>query len=163
MHDCGVVHGDVKPENILIFPRMDTDNEFVAKLTDFGHSVFEYSHSKSPPAFTPQWCAPELSPEGSGLNPMGFRGMQLTDVYSYGLVILSIMIERPFHESIDDFKTPKSNGTMLTEAIELVSREDRDRLDSDLDLATIELLMRQTIRLRPKHRNLEKCIKIMNK
>ncbi|KAI3343008.1 hypothetical protein F4824DRAFT_510307 [Ustulina deusta] len=162
MHDCGVVHGDVKPENILIFPRMDTDNEFVAKLTDFGHSVFEYSHSKSPPAFTPQWCAPELSPEGSGLNPMGFRGMQLTDVYSYGLVILSIMIERPFHESIDDFKTPKSNGTMLTEAIELVSREDRDRLDSDLDLATIELLMRQTIRLRPKHRNLEKCIKIMN-
>ncbi|KAI1419578.1 hypothetical protein F5Y12DRAFT_720547 [Xylaria sp. FL1777] len=160
MHECKVVHGDVKPENILIFPRMDADNKFVAKLTDFGHSVFEYSQSNSLPAFTPQWCAPELSPEWSGPKTMGFEGMKLTDIYSYGLVVLSIMIGRPFHESIDDFKTPKSNGTMLKEAIELVSREDREKNDSDLDLATIELLMRQTIRLRSKHRNLEHYDKI---
>ncbi|KAI0442783.1 hypothetical protein F4803DRAFT_349416 [Xylaria telfairii] len=162
MHDCGVVHGDVKPENILIFPRRDADNEFVAKLTDFGHSVFEYSHSKSLPAFTPQWCAPELSPNESGPKSMGFHEMKLTDTYSYGLVVLSIMIDRPFHQSVEDFTTPKSNGAMLSEAIKLVSKEDREKHDSDLDLATIELLMRRTIRLRPQHRNLEQCIKIMN-
>ncbi|KAI1345647.1 hypothetical protein F5Y01DRAFT_320549 [Xylaria sp. FL0043] len=126
MHQCGIVHGDVKSENILIFPRRDADNEFVAKLTDFGHSVFGSSHSKSLPAFTPQWCAPELSPEGA------------------------------------DFQTPKANGGMLKAAIELVSTEDREKHDSDLDLAVIELLMRRTIQLRPKHRNLEQCIKIIN-
>ncbi|GAW20369.1 hypothetical protein ANO14919_098740 [Xylariales sp. No.14919] len=162
MHDCGIVHGDIKPENILIFPRKDADNEFVAKLTDFGHSVFEYSHSQSLPAFTPQWCAPELLLDESGPNPMGFREMKLTDTYSYGLVVLSIMIGRPFHESVVDFMTPKSNGTMLKDAIELVSKEDRENNDSDLDLATIELLMRRTIQLRPKHRSLNQCIKIMN-
>ncbi|RWA06951.1 hypothetical protein EKO27_g8151 [Xylaria grammica] len=162
MHDCGIVHGDIKPENILIFPRKDADNEFVAKLTDFGHSVFEYSHSPSLPAFTPRWCAPELLLNESGPNPMGFRDMKLTDTYSYGLVVLSIMIGRPFHESVEDFMTPKSNGTMLRDAIELVSKEDRKKNDSDLDLATIELLMRRTIRLRPKHRSLDQCIKIMN-
>ncbi|KAI0429703.1 hypothetical protein F5Y09DRAFT_342358 [Xylaria sp. FL1042] len=162
MHDCGIVHGDVKPENILIFPRRDADNEFVAKLTDFGHSVFEYSHSKSLPAFTPQWCAPELSLEGAGPKSMGFHEMKQTDVYSYGLVVLSIMLGRPFYESVDDFKTPKSDGKMLRVAIELVSTEDREKHDSDLDLATIELLMRRTIRLRPKHRNLKQCIKIIN-
>ncbi|KAI1293939.1 hypothetical protein F5Y03DRAFT_326883 [Xylaria venustula] len=162
MHNCGIVHGDVKPENILVFPRRDADNEFVAKLTDFGHSVFEYSHSKSVPAFTPQWCAPELSPDESGPKSMGFNEMKLTDTYSYGLVVLSIMLGRPFHETISDFKTPKSSGTMLREATELVSKEDREKHDSDLDLATIELLMRRTIRLKPKHRNLQQCIKIMD-
>ncbi|KAI1129158.1 hypothetical protein F5Y10DRAFT_291400 [Nemania abortiva] len=160
MHDCGVVHGDVKPENILIFPKKDADNKFVAKLTDFGHSVFKYGRSKSLPAFTPQWCAPELLPDGSGPQFMGFHDMKLTDTYSYGLVVLSIMISRPFYISIEDFETPKSNGTILREAIELVSREDREKHDSDLDLATTEALMRQTIRLRPEDRNLEHYDKI---
>ncbi|KAI1274067.1 hypothetical protein F5Y07DRAFT_223980 [Xylaria sp. FL0933] len=162
MHQCGIVHGDVKPENILIFPRRDADNEFVAKLTDFGHSVFESSHSKSLPAFTPQWCAPELSPEGAGPKSMGFHEMKQTDIYSYGLVVLSVMLGRPFYESIEDFQTPKANDGMLKAAIELVSTEDREKHDSDLDLAVIELLMRRTIQLRPKHRNLEQCIKIIN-
>ncbi|KAI0502867.1 hypothetical protein F5B22DRAFT_652647 [Xylaria bambusicola] len=162
MHRCGVVHGDVKPENILILPRVNKDNEFLAKLTDFGHSVFEHSDSKSLPAFTPQWCAPELLPERSGPKTMGFCEMKLTDTYSYGLVVLSIMIDHPFYESIGDSTTLRSSGSILSEAIELVRREDREKHDSDLDLATVDLLMRQAIRLRPKRRNLDECIRIIN-
>jgi len=42
LHCCGVAHGDIKPDNILVFRKPEAPDEFVAKLTDFGHSVFHY-------------------------------------------------------------------------------------------------------------------------
>jgi serine/threonine protein kinase len=163
LHNCGVVHGDIKPENILVFPRRDADNSFIAKLTDFGHSVFEHSRLNTLPAFTPKWCAPELTPEGSMSKRMEFKEMKATDFYSYGLVVLSIMIGRPFHKSLDNIEASKLDETMLKRGIALVNKEDRENHDSDLDLSVVQALLRRIVRLNPAHRDLKQCIKIMDR
>ncbi|OTA67320.1 ankyrin [Hypoxylon sp. EC38] len=41
IHDIKIIHGDVKPENILIFSILHEDRLKVAKLADFGGSLFE--------------------------------------------------------------------------------------------------------------------------
>jgi serine/threonine protein kinase len=163
MHECGVVHGDVKPENILIFPSRTSDNAFVAKLTDFGHSVFANSGLSTMPAFTPMWCAPELSPGMSSTKRMTFQEMKQTDYYSYGLVVLSIMIDRPYYKYLEDADTLKLEDTMLEKTRNLLYDVDREKSDSDLDLVVISAIMRRTVRLNPKRRSLSHAVKVMDR
>jgi serine/threonine protein kinase len=159
LHRCGVVHGDVKPDNVLVFPRENVNNSFRAKLTDFGHSVFEHSRLDTVPAFTPFWCAPEVE---TAVN-MSFSEMKATDSYSYGLVVLSIMIARVFHTDLQGAKEHKQNGTLLHEAIRLVEKEDRENNNADFDIGVIRSLLEQTVRLEPRDRNLHSCVAVMKK
>jgi serine/threonine protein kinase len=159
LHDCGVVHGDVKPENILVFPRRDANDTFILKLTDFGHSVFEHNRLNALPAFTLQWCAPEVT---NSIN-MSFREMKATDCYSYGLVILSIMIGRPFYRDFEDVEGHKQDDTMLQRAIQLIEKEDRENNNSDFDVGVVQSLLHRTIRLHPKRRNMNLCLNIMSR
>src|SRR5436190_10679554 len=39
LHQCSVIHGDMKVDNILIFPHDDETFPFIAKLSDFGFSM----------------------------------------------------------------------------------------------------------------------------
>ena len=62
LHDCGVIHGDVKAGNILVFRRWRDDlGELQAKLSDFGHSIFESDMTGSlvHVSGTRPWMAPE--------------------------------------------------------------------------------------------------------
>ncbi len=159
LHQCGIVHGDVKPENILVFPRRDANDTFMAKLTDFGHSVFEHNRLHALPAFTKRWCAPEAN---SNIN-MNFRDMKATDCYSYGLVILSIMIGRPFYKHFENVESHKQDDTIFQRAIQLIETEDRENNNSDLDVSVIDSLLHRTIRLHPKCRHLNLCLNIMSR
>ncbi|KAI3337493.1 hypothetical protein HD806DRAFT_543120 [Xylariaceae sp. AK1471] len=159
LHRCGVVYGDVKPDNVLVFPRQDVNNSFKAKLTDFGHSVFEHSRLNTVPAFTPLWCAPEVETAVK----MSFSEMKATDSYSYGLVVLSIMVARVFHIDLQDVKEHKQNDTLLGEAINLVEKEDRENNNSNFDIGIIRSLLERTVRLEPKYRSLRSCLAVMKK
>ncbi|EXM13913.1 hypothetical protein FOTG_17649 [Fusarium oxysporum f. sp. vasinfectum 25433] len=46
LHDCGIVHGDVKLENVLVFPGLD--RKHIAKLSDFGHSLVDLGRGGGP-------------------------------------------------------------------------------------------------------------------
>jgi serine/threonine protein kinase len=159
LHLCGVVHGDVKPENILVFPRNDRRDAFMVKLTDFGHSVLEQDGLEGLPAFTPLWCAPEATQKAS----MTFQDMVATDCYSYGLVVLSIMIGRAFYSSFDDVEGIKADGSILERSIALVEREDKESNDSDLEVDIVTSLLRKSLRLDPKSRSLRHCITIIDR
>ena len=160
LHACHVVHGDVKPENILIFPRIGHQDSFMAKLTDFGHSTPAHEKRTTLPAFTEQWCAPEVLMDDHYLD---FEGMIATDVYSFGLVMLSIFIGRSYYKSFDDYTTLKREGRMFISAMGLVEWEDQQSHDSDFELDTIRALLRATIGQRSKQRTLSRCLRILKR
>jgi serine/threonine protein kinase len=39
LHTCGIVHGDMKLDNVLVFPSSKRPAKALAKVTDFGHTI----------------------------------------------------------------------------------------------------------------------------
>jgi serine/threonine protein kinase len=46
LHTCGIVHGDMKLDNVLVFPSMDRPAKALAKVADFGHALILNNASK---------------------------------------------------------------------------------------------------------------------
>lgn len=55
----GIVHGDLKPDNILVEFEQDMSDIKQIKLIDFG-SAFEFHNVTQVTATTPEYLAPEL-------------------------------------------------------------------------------------------------------
>jgi serine/threonine protein kinase len=86
LHANNFIHGDVKCENVLVFPSAEFEGrKFIAKLTDFGCSM-DLS-TIEPNAFTKLRGAtpPYDAPESDTLIQRGL--LPFTDVYSYGLLV----------------------------------------------------------------------------
>lgn len=43
LHKCGIVHGDLKLDNIVVFASLERPSGSVAKVSDFGHSILASS------------------------------------------------------------------------------------------------------------------------
>ena len=86
LHRHGIVHGDVKPENIIMCSHKE--KMFVPKLADFGFAIIESTESSEIMiGGTRTWRAPE------SFSPIPISKLKLTDVYSFGLVAWSIAID----------------------------------------------------------------------
>jgi serine/threonine protein kinase len=87
LHDSGVIHGDVKSENVLLFP---CDRQgFTAKLSDFGASLLDDDYeSRVKIIGTRIWSAPETL-SGSVLKEWA----PAADVYSFGLLCFRICMD----------------------------------------------------------------------
>lgn len=87
IHQEGIAHGDLKPDNILIF---ESAGGWCAKLCDFGLSATENSgHTSSSVEYrgTPGWRPPEYYRQG--LRSFCFQDHQRCDIFVFGLVVWS--------------------------------------------------------------------------
>jgi serine/threonine protein kinase len=83
-----IIHGDIKPENILIFK--DDAGAYIAKVTDFGYSTqFACEDDFIPVPKSWPWCAPEHNREK--FKPAQARKM---DVFSFGMLCLWVLFEK---------------------------------------------------------------------
>ncbi|EXJ71728.1 serine/threonine protein kinase [Cladophialophora psammophila CBS 110553] len=103
LHRCRVIHGDVKPDNILLFStHSSTGCPLMAKLADFGSSIVEdtiyddIDEGISSPTYrgTPLYV-PGYLRKYSGKVP--FHLMPAVEIYSFGLLLWSICAGEPYY------------------------------------------------------------------
>ncbi|KAG4438268.1 hypothetical protein IFR05_006250 [Cadophora sp. M221] len=111
IHNLSIIHGDIKPANILIFSGI-TGLDLVPKLSDFAFS--HTSKEKKSSGGTDYWNAPECSrhlkkaPESIG----GSR-----DIFSLGLVFWNVLYyERPFKDIGDERDVSDENQQRILRA-----------------------------------------------
>jgi serine/threonine protein kinase len=89
IHKAGIIHSDLKPQNVLILRVGSRDTPLVAKLADFGASETEQGAkgdtTMEVKGLSYDWSAPEISLSAR----VTLSQMLKADVFSYGLLILS--------------------------------------------------------------------------
>ncbi|CUA73310.1 hypothetical protein RSOLAG22IIIB_05258 [Rhizoctonia solani] len=101
MHDLGLVHGDIKGNNVVV------SEDGIAKITDFGSSTmareFTIAFTETQSVhYSIRWAAPELFES----KPACDR----TDVYAYAKTVLEALTGDLPHKGLTDFAVMRSVG-----------------------------------------------------
>ncbi|RYP23251.1 hypothetical protein DL765_001160 [Monosporascus sp. GIB2] len=84
IHRHDIIHGDVKPENILVFG--ESPNAVVAKIADFGYSTVG-SRDHITVAESSPWVAPEVGTK----DDYTLDEAKKIDIYSFGMLCLWLL------------------------------------------------------------------------
>jgi serine/threonine protein kinase len=164
LHACGIVHGDVKNENILIFEHHERG--FIAKLADFGCAVLDQQELDERTAGlggTPPWSAPEF--RNSKLTR---ASMKATDVYSYGFVVWRTMIDgRDPFESFEfgpdgrlaTIEAWKEQDELIEKAVWSVISQH----ESDVQTEEVCSIFEATLQTVPSRRDLKLALQIFDR
>jgi serine/threonine protein kinase len=148
LHDGGIIHGDIKPDNILIF---ENSRRLVAKIADFSHSLLVLETKKE--AVLPGGTIGFRAPEWKQKLPTSL--LCNTDVYSYGIVFASVILG---HDVIATFSVQPRYGRTGEERaqhLDLLQKNGKfkdilnemlyDTEDTDLTLRRERLQMIQSV------------------
>ena len=166
LHKCGVIHGDIKTENILMFE----SSRWIAKVADFSHSTLDTGEERKLPGGTGRYAAPEWQ------QTLKTSAMFQTDIYSYGILFGSVMVGKDVVQVILDQaihgRTPNERFVSLQEmkqcerfresVLEMVFDYNDASLTSHRDnLIVIQNVLGCTLKQDPTCRNLDKAISLL--
>ena len=104
LHLYGIVHADIKPNNVLLFSDASAEGGLISKLSDFGFCTSEQDQIEILRGRTLQWAAPETY---DGPKP---RISPMADVFSFGQLAMFLALEgiwdpwRHNEETIDQLR-----------------------------------------------------------
>jgi len=133
-----IVHGDVKPQNVLLFDGEPNVKRYTtsgtAKLTDFGYSCFGAQDSDivSLP-YSDIWSAPEYHDRGFEL-----RAAKKADVFSFGLTAVYLLFywevwDRLISPTVLKMRSYIKDGSMLRRVQKAIG----EYYDNDLQGASL--------------------------
>lgn len=132
----GVVHGDIKPANVLIFE--NGPGQYVARVADFGYStLFSGVDGLVFMPRSPHWTAPEWHHRAI----CSASAVEM-DVYSFGMLCLWHLfyhggenVHRNFHEDLELEKEPLNLAHHFVIGLTCVSDEQRHLLHQIFELS----------------------------
>lgn len=159
LHEHGVVQGDLKLDNILIFD--DPLETFVSKISDFGFAIFlDPDRTCTIYQGTTFYNAPEVAAQSS--RPIPSDQLPACDVYSYGLTVWETFNKGESYKSNCSRNEYPTQGVVLGLGISsdeenlILAREFVNTL-TDLDLRErLTLIFESTLTYQASQR---KCIK----
>jgi len=148
-----IVHGDIKPQNILVFTPGEGQPPS-AKIIDFGYSSFSLSENQNVQLpRSPTWHAPECD----GLRSrFSIREAKAADVFSFGLVCLYTLFPRDFDQ---DPKSDRSIHRWRQNQGEILPRvhtllNSKKQLDEGMKLS-LSHFFNHTLPTEPKSRTID--------
>uniref|UniRef100_A0A7S3VTP2 Protein kinase domain-containing protein n=1 Tax=Dunaliella tertiolecta TaxID=3047 RepID=A0A7S3VTP2_DUNTE len=101
LHEHHIIHGDLKPDNILLKADSSSPAGLRAKITDFGLSTNlgpTATHASNFRLGTPYYCSPEVAIDG--------RATKASDVFSFGVVMSELCSGTPPFRKVggDDYE-----------------------------------------------------------
>ncbi|MCJ1401236.1 hypothetical protein MMC11_004448 [Xylographa trunciseda] len=166
LHQCGIIHGDIKAENILMFE----SSRWLAKVADFSHSILDTGEERKLPGGTSRYAAPEWQ------QKLKTSTMFQTDIYSYGILFGSIMVGKDvvqiFMEQAVQGRTPNERFMCLQEMKQCEGFRESvlgmvyDFNDASLtthhdNLKVIQNVLACTLQQDPANRNLNATISLL--
>ncbi|KAL4750110.1 hypothetical protein BDW72DRAFT_194233 [Aspergillus terricola var. indicus] len=173
LHSHGFIHGDVKCENVLIFPaKTPQGRSFIAKITDFGCSmaIDEVGSQTRLRGSTIPYDAPEAD------SVIESGNLAYTDVYSFGLMVWRVLVDGadPFkhlrytsvNATVERYnysliREDKRNGTALSLALDRVLDPDSG-LSSEMANLFGEVLS-FALNPEPQKRDLRRILEVLDR
>jgi hypothetical protein len=97
LHSCGIAHGDLKLDNLLVFSH--PQRRIIAKLADFGGSCFLapdglQNQTSHPRHHTELWDSPEMLAGDVHID------WPKADTYSFGLIVASLWMRTSIYQPL---------------------------------------------------------------
>ncbi|KAJ5605158.1 hypothetical protein N7510_010312 [Penicillium lagena] len=93
LHKCGIVHGDLKADNVVVSVTLDRPSMSIAKVSDFGHSILESSAPEKRTRYfgTALYNAPEVADQKN--QPIPVEQLHKCDMWAFGLCVWEILAD----------------------------------------------------------------------
>jgi serine/threonine protein kinase len=166
IHECGVIHGDIKPANVLIFFKP----VLCAKIADFSHSFLDTGEQRQLIGGTRIYAAPEWQASAST------RQLRKVDIYSLGLVLSGLILGTDLIDCFernpprlnlnlslaDSIQKVKNDDLMATYLYESIFLADKQNPHLHLEsMSMIKAILESTLQLDPGKRHLDKVIHLL--